>query len=44
MKWKKPQRVFVNSMADLFHMDVPDDFIWSEFDTMAEGFNTIFRE
>ena len=26
-KWRKPRRVFVNSMSDLFHEDVPDDFI-----------------
>lgn len=25
--WKKPRRVFVNSMSDLFHPDVPADFI-----------------
>lgn len=25
--WKKPRRVFVNSMSDLFHADVPADFI-----------------
>jgi protein gp37 len=25
--WKKPARVFVNSMSDLFHEDVPDEFI-----------------
>src|SRR5258708_1068240 len=25
--WKKPRRVFVNSMSDLFHQDVPDSFI-----------------
>jgi protein gp37 len=30
--WKKPRQVFVNSMSDLFHPDVPEDFIgrvWS---------------
>lgn len=25
--WTKPQMVFVNSMSDLFHIDVPDDYI-----------------
>lgn len=25
--WSKPQMVFVNSMSDLFHKDVPDDYI-----------------
>jgi protein gp37 len=31
--WKKPRRVFVNSMSDLFHEDVPEEFInrvWAE--------------
>lgn len=29
LKWKKPKRIFVNSMSDLFHQVVPDDFIVS---------------
>lgn len=33
-QWKKPKRIFVNSMSDLFHKDVPDDFIFSVFETM----------
>lgn len=33
--WKKPRRVFVNSMSDLFHPEVPDDFIGRVWDTMA---------
>ena len=33
-KWKKPRVVFVNSMSDLFHKDVPDDFIKRVFNTM----------
>ncbi len=27
MRWRKPRRIFVNSMSDLFHDDVPDEFI-----------------
>ena len=27
LTWKKSRRVFVNSMSDLFHPDVPDDFV-----------------
>jgi protein gp37 len=27
LHWKKPRRVFVNSMSDLFHEDVPDEYI-----------------
>lgn len=32
LKWKKPRKIFVNSMSDLFHADVPAEFIarvWS---------------
>jgi protein gp37 len=35
LHWKKPRRVFVNSMSDLFHPDVPDSFIDRVFHTMA---------
>ena len=35
LAWRKPRRVFVNSMSDLFHEDVPDEFIRRVFDTMA---------
>ena len=34
LRWKKPQRIFVNSMSDLFHKDVPDEFILEVFDVM----------
>lgn len=33
--WKKPQKVFVNSMSDLFHESVPDEFIDRVFAVMA---------
>lgn len=29
LRWQKPKMVFVNSMSDLFHRDVPDDYIQS---------------
>lgn len=32
--WKKPRLIFVNSMSDLFHKDVPEDYILSVFETM----------
>lgn len=35
LKWKKPRRIFVNSMSDLFHKDVPDEFIARVFAVMA---------
>jgi len=35
LKWKKPKQIFVDSMSDLFHDDVPDAFIDSVFGVMA---------
>lgn len=35
LHWKKPRRIFVNSMSDLFHEDVPDEFIDKVFAVMA---------
>jgi len=34
LKWKKPQTIFVNSMSDLFHKDVPEEFILKIFNVM----------
>lgn len=36
LRWRKPRRIFVNSMSDLFHPDVPDDFIARVFAVMAD--------
>lgn len=35
LRWKRPRKVFVNSMSDLFHKDVPDDYIARVFAAMA---------
>jgi protein gp37 len=35
-QWKKPRLVFVNSMSDLFHPQVPIEFIERVFDTMRQ--------
>jgi protein gp37 len=37
LTWKKPRVIFVNSMSDLFHTEVPDDFILRVFDTMRRA-------
>jgi protein gp37 len=34
LQWRQPRRIFVNSMSDLFHKEVPKTFIDSVFDTM----------
>ncbi len=35
LRWKRPRRIFVNSMSDLFHEDVPDKWIDKVFAVMA---------
>ena len=35
LHWRKPRRIFVNSMSDLFHEGVPDEFIDRVFAVMA---------
>jgi protein gp37 len=37
LRWKKPQVVFVNSMSDLFHEQVPEAFIQRVFDVMRRA-------
>jgi len=43
LQWKKPRRIFVNSMSDLFHADVPDEFIRGVFDTMVRADQHIYQ-
>ena len=43
LRWRKPRRIFVNSMSDLFHADVPDDFIFSVFETMVRADHHIYQ-
>lgn len=42
LHWKRPRRIFVNSMSDLFHEAVPDRFIFRVFDVMARAQQHIF--
>ncbi|MEW6612726.1 MAG: phage Gp37/Gp68 family protein [Pseudomonadota bacterium] len=35
LRWRRPRRIFVNSMSDLFHQNVPDEFIDQVFAVMA---------
>jgi protein gp37 len=37
LQWKKPQRIFVNSMSDLFHEDVPLAYVREVFDVMRRA-------
>jgi len=37
LRWKKSQTIFVNSMSDLFHKDVPLEYIQQVFDVMNQA-------
>ena len=37
LQWRRPRKIFVNSMSDLFHESVPLDFIESVFSTMRRA-------
>lgn len=43
LRWKRPRRIFVNSLSDLFHDDISDEFIVSVFATMALTQRHIFQ-
>ena len=37
LRWRKPRTIFVNSMSDLFHEQVPDEFVRDVFDVMERA-------
>ena len=37
LEWTKPRRIFVNSMSDLFHDEVPEEYVRQVFDVMEGG-------
>jgi protein gp37 len=43
LRWRRPKRIFVNSMSDLFHEAVPDEFIRQTFEVMAQAHWHIFQ-
>jgi protein gp37 len=43
LRWKEPRRVFVNSMSDLFHEDVPEEFIRAVFTVMRNAQRHTFQ-
>lgn len=43
LRWRTPRRVFVNSMSDLFHQDVPDEYIARVFAVMAWSYRHTFQ-
>lgn len=43
LRWRKPRTIFVNSMSDLFHEDVPTEFIQRVFATMEKAARHTFQ-
>lgn len=43
LRWKRPRQIFVNSMSDLFHPNVPDKFIAEVFATMLDADWHVFQ-
>ncbi len=43
LKWTRPRVIFVNSMSDLFHEDVPLDYIQQVFDVMGRAEHHTFQ-
>lgn len=43
LKWRKPRRVFVNSMSDLFHESVPFEFVDRVFSVMGRAWQHTFQ-
>lgn len=43
LSWKRSRMIFVNSMSDLFHKDVPTEFIDKVFDTMEAAERHVFQ-
>lgn len=43
LRWRRPRRIFVNSMSDLFHDQVPDDYIAKVFAVMCHANHHTFQ-
>ena len=43
LRWKEPKVIFVNSMSDLFHEKVPDEYIQRVFEVMIKADRHIFQ-
>ena len=43
LRWKRPRRIFVNSMSDLFHPAIPMDFLSRVWDVMIEADHHVYQ-
>ena len=43
LRWRRPRVIFVNSMSDLFHEAIPDNYVAEVFDIMARADWHVFQ-
>ena len=43
LRWRRPRRIFVNSMSDLFHEVVPEEYIQQVFEVMVQAHWHVFQ-
>ena len=43
LRWRKPRRIFVNSMSDIFHEKVPDEWVLRIYQTMGAAHHHIYQ-
>src|SRR3954470_21581510 len=43
LRWRRPRMIFVNSMSDLFHEEIPDEFVAAVFDVMVRAEHHVFQ-
>ncbi|MFN2613145.1 MAG: DUF5131 family protein [Solirubrobacterales bacterium] len=43
LRWRRPRTIFVNSMSDLFHEDIPDDYVEDIFAVMRAAHWHVFQ-
>ena len=43
LRWRRPRRIFVNSMSDLYHEAVPDEYIQRVFEVMVRAEQHVFQ-
>jgi protein gp37 len=44
LRWRRSRMIFVNSMSDLFHEDMPEDFLRAVFDVMVRAEHHTFQD
>lgn len=42
-RWKDPRRIFVNSMSDLFHRDIPEEYVRTIFEVMLSADHHVYQ-